>query len=316
MEQKLQVVEHRYDEDEIDLYELIEILVRHKMTIVITAIVCTLLSLGAALYARSQKDNYLMKDIVILQPTINLDKDGETKDYILKGLNVIQPESILLRNNNVKQLLEVDRVKDEYLSSTSKEFQNINSERKFLRDIVTIIKDPKRPDYVTIKAKIVGNEEATQELIEKYIGMIAAESNLKDLVEEEIVVKKSELNKTAEEIDKMENELTNIFRNDTELRSLKPEEKINYLNLKYPTLMLKKLELEKYYNSYSNDLIKLNNMNVRYRAVRDASDIYLEEGKSKAKLILAVGSVLGVFLGMMLAFLKEFIEGYKKRYQK
>ncbi|MGL5903658.1 MAG: Wzz/FepE/Etk N-terminal domain-containing protein, partial [Cetobacterium sp.] len=215
MEQKLQVVEHRYDEDEIDLYELIEILVRHKMTIVITAIVCILLSLGAALYARSQKDNYLIKDIIVSQDS--------NVGGLLKDINIIQPESIILRNSNVKSLLEIEAIKTEYLKAVDKEFQNINSERKFLRDIVTIIKDPKRPDYVTLKAKIVGSESATKELVEKYVDMIAAESNLKDLVEEEIVVKKSELNKTAEEIDKMENELTNIFRNDTELRSLKPE---------------------------------------------------------------------------------------------
>lgn len=308
MEQKLQVMEQRYDDDEIDLYELIEILVRHKMIIAITAIVCTLLSLGAALYVRSQKDNYLMKNIVISQET--------NADGVLKGLNVIQPESILLRNNNVKQLLEIDGVKDEYLSSTSKELQNINSEREFLKDTITLIKDSKRPEYVTIKAKIVGNEEATQELIRKYIDMIAAESNLKSLTAEEISVKKNSLAEIAKEIDKMEEQLVGLFKNDTELRSLKPEEKLNYLNLKYPTLMLKKTELEKYYNSYSDDLIRLSNMNVRYNPVRGMSDIYLEKGQSKAKLILAVGTVLGVFLGVMLAFLKEFIDGYKKRFKK
>lgn len=316
MEQKLQVIEQRCDDDEIDLYELIEILVRHKMTVVITTIVCILLSLGAALYVRSQKDNYLMKDIVILQPTIDSGKNGETKDYILKGLNIIQPESILLRNNNVKQLLEIEGVKNAYLNSTSKELQNINSEREFLKDTINLIKDSKKPEYVTIKAKIVGNEEATQKLIEKYIDMIAAESNLKSLTAEEISVKKNSLATIAKEINKMEEQLVALFKNDTELRSLKLEEKLNYLNLKYPTLMLKKTELEKYYNSYSDDLIRLSNMNVRYNPVRGMSDIYLEKGQSKAKLILAVGTVLGVFLGVMLAFLKEFIDGYKKRFKK
>ena len=50
--------------------------------------------------------------------------------------------------------------------------------------------------------------------------------------------------------------------------------------------------------------------------IKETSDTYLVKGTSKAKLILAVGTVAGIFLGIMLAFLKEFIEGYKKRYKR
>ncbi|MGL6101124.1 MAG: hypothetical protein ACRC0G_16060, partial [Fusobacteriaceae bacterium] len=36
-------------------------------------------------------------------------------------------------------------------------------------------------------------------------------------------------------------------------------------------------------------------------------------GTSKAKLIIMVGMVLGLFMGIFMAFVKEFIDGYKKR---
>lgn len=297
--------EFRHDEDEIDLYELIEILVRHKMTIVITAIVCTLLSLGAALYVRSQKNDYLIKDIVISQDTFGL-----------KGVNFINVDSILLKNDNVKNLLEIEAIKNEYLKNTPSELQNTDSERKFLSEILTVLKDDKKPGIVKLKAEIVTDRESATELIERYIDVLKAEDNTKNIIESEIELKIAELQRAEKELESIQSELLDIFKNDSDLRALKPEEKTAFLNFKYPTLMMRRVETEKYYNNYSNELIKLTNLNTRYEVVRGSSDIYLEKGRSKAKLILAVGTVLGIFLGIMLAFLKEFVDGYKRRFKK
>lgn len=43
------------------------------------------------------------------------------------------------------------------------------------------------------------------------------------------------------------------------------------------------------------------------------SSIYEVETKSKAKMILAIGIVFGMVLGIMSAFIAEFINSYKKR---
>lgn len=305
MEQKLQVIEQRYSEDEIDLYELIEILVRHRMTVVITTILCTLISLGAAFYVRAQKNDFLIKDIVISQDTFGL-----------KGVNTIVPESVLLKNDNVKKLLEIEPLKEQYLKATPVELQNINSERKFLNEILTIIKDDKKPGIIKLKAEIVADENSSKELIKEYIEVLKSEDNTKSIIESEIELKIAELQRVEKDLEDVQAELLNIFKNDSDLRALKPEEKSAFLSFKYPTLMTRRAEIERYYNTYSNELLKLSNLNTRYEVVKNTSDIYFEKGTSKAKLILAVGAVLGVFLGIMLAFLKEFVEGYKKRYQK
>ncbi|MGL5125796.1 MAG: Wzz/FepE/Etk N-terminal domain-containing protein, partial [Fusobacteriaceae bacterium] len=82
MKENLQIVQKKYEDDEIDLYELIEIMVRRKTTIVLTTILCTGLALGAALYVRENKSDYLIKNIVLLQETFNL-----------KGVNPIDVNS-------------------------------------------------------------------------------------------------------------------------------------------------------------------------------------------------------------------------------
>lgn len=296
--------EFRHD-DEIDLYELIEILVRHKMTIVLTTILCVLLSLGAALYVRSNKIDFLIKDIVISQDTFGL-----------KGANILLPEGVLLKDDNVKKLLEIEALKAEYLKNTPNELQSVDSERKFLSEVLTIIKDDKRPGIVKIKAEIVADRTSSVELINRYIDILKSEDNTKNIIESEIELKIAELQRVEKELETIQTELLAIFKNDSDLRALKPEEKSGFLSFKYPTLMMRRVDVEKYYNNYSNELVRLTNLNTRYEVVKSSSDIYLERGTSKAKLILAVGSVLGVFLGIMLAFLKEFVDGYKKRYQK
>ena len=84
------MIEQKHYDDEIDLYELIEILVRHKWSIVITTVVCTLLSLGGALYVRSKTPNYLIKNILIQQ-----------ENYDLKGVNTIDVDSVLLQDKKI-----------------------------------------------------------------------------------------------------------------------------------------------------------------------------------------------------------------------
>lgn len=305
MNKELKVMEPKQYDDEIDLYELIEILVRHKWSIVITTILCTILSLGAALYVRSNTPNYLIKNILIQQDS-----------YDLKGVNKIDVDSVLLQDKNVEKILQIESIKTEYLENTPKEMQNIASERKFLQDIITVSKNEKNPEEISIKTEIVTDENSSRNVINRYIDILREQDNLSDIISKEKKLKSDSLEKTKIEIENIQNEILDIFKNDSDLRTLKSEEKPSYIASKYPELSLRKNEQEKYYNTYVNELVRLNSLNDKLDIIKETTDIYFLKGQSKAKLILAVGIVMGLFLGVMVAFLKEFIDGYKRRYKK
>lgn len=305
MNKELKVMKPKQYADEIDLYELIEILVRHKWSIIITTIFCTILSLGAALYVRSKTPNYLIKSILIQQDT-----------YGLKGVNKINIDTILLQDKNVKKILEIESIKAEYLEKTPKKMQNIASERKFLQEIITISKNEKIPEEVSIKTEIVADENSSRDVINRYIDILREQDNLTNIIAKEKKVKGESLEKTKIEIENIQNEILDIFKNDSDLKDLKSEEKVSYIASKYPELSLRKNEQEKYYNTYVNELIRLDSLNDKLDIIKETTDIYFLKGQSKAKLILAVGMVMGLFLGIMVAFLKEFIDGYKRRYKK
>ena len=293
----------QYD-DEIDLYELIEILVRHKWSIIITTVLCTMLSLGGALYVRSKTPNYLVKTILIEQDT-----------YGLKGVNRIDVDSVLLQDKNVKKILEIEPIKKEYFENTPENLRNLMSERKFLQDILTISKNDKNPSEISIKIEMVADENSGKEVINRYLEILREQDNLSDVITEEKNMKGISLEKTKVELEKIQNEILDIFKKDSDLRALKPEEKVNYIAYKYPELNLKRSEQEKYYNTYVNELVRLDSLNDKLDVIKETIDIYFVKGQSKAKLILAVGIVVGILLGIIVAFLKEFIDGYKKRYK-
>ena len=305
MNKELKVMETKQYDEEIDLYELIEILVRHKWSIVVTIILCTLLSLGGALYVRSKTPNYLMKSILIQQDT-----------YGLKDVNKINVDTILLQDVNIEKILEIESIKKEYLENTPEEMQNIASERKFLQGLITISKNAKNPEEVSIKTEIIVDEKSGRDVINRYTDILREQDNLADVIAKEKKFKSDSLEKTKIEIEKIQNEILDIFKKDSDLRALKPEEKMNYIAAKYPELNLRKNEQEKYYNTYVNELIRLDSLNDKADIIKETTDIYFLKGQSKAKLILVVGILMGLFLGVIVAFLKEFIDGYKKRYKK
>lgn len=305
MNKELKVMEPKQYDDEIDLYELIEILVRHKWSIIITTILCTILSLGTALYVRSKTPNYLIKSILIQQDT-----------YGLKGVNKINIDTILLQDKNVQKILEIKPIKTEYLKKMPKEMQNMASERKFLQDIITVSKNEKNPEEISIKTKIIVDENSSRDIINRYIDILREQDNLSDIISKEKKLKSDSLEKTKIEIENIQNEILDILKKDSDLKVLKPEEKVSYIASKYPELNLRKNEQEKYYTTYVNELVRLDSLNDKLDIIKETTDIYFLKGQSKAKLILAVGILMGLFLGVMLAFLKEFVDGYKRRYKK
>ena len=305
MSKELKAMEPKQYDDEIDLYELIEILVRHKWSIVLTTIFCTLLSLGGALYMRSKTPNYLIKSILIQQDT-----------YGLKGVNKINVDTILLQDKNIEKILEIEPIKKEYLKNIPKEMQSMAAERKFLQELISVSKNEKNPEEVSIKTEIIVDEISGRDDINRYIDVLREQDNLADIIAKEKKLKNDSLEKAKMEIENIQNEILDIFKKDSDLRALKPEEKMNYIAAKYPEVNLRKSEQEKYYNTYVNELIRLDSLNDKMDIIKETTDIYFLKGQSKAKLILVVGIIMGLFFGIMIAFLKEFIDGYKRRYKK
>lgn len=239
MNKELKLMEPKQYDDEIDLYEIIEILMKHRIIIIITAFIVILLSIFGAYYENkksSKVTTFYVKEYFINRDSLKtniLDNSGNVIETT-KGL--IDPKKIFLKNDKVDSMFEIDELKSLYKGEI-----NYNQKRNFLNNLFLISQN-----------NIPGSENT--------VLVVKVQKNLK--------------------------------QKDLELLFNKYEE-----NLKDSAIVL-------------NSNKKIN--------IYSLSDIYIEkiQGQSKGKLILVVGIVLGLFLGVMGAFFKEFIDGYKKRYKK
>ncbi|MGL5459444.1 MAG: hypothetical protein ACRDBY_07510, partial [Cetobacterium sp.] len=117
--------------------------------------------------------------------------------------------------------------------------------------------------------------------------------------------------------------MNNYLKTENELMNLQQQlDELIYIskNLKIGTEIEKKYimdSLKSIVKSYNNIVQQANILEVRENYINSGAIIKLASpievvSNSKAKLILAVGIVMGVFLGVMMAFIKNFYHSFKK----
>ena len=315
-----------YNNDEIDLYDLVEILVKNRITILITTVIVTLGALGGALVHRAG---------VYDKQGVNFSINNEIyNDFFYKksGVNIspVEISDILNRDEVLMKLYEIPELKNSYEKAVKAEDRDASALRKFLNKkiMVKTVKQESVVDGIKVSKDIGGtlelNFEGDKEL-ERKVGdlllNIYSEKNLGEILtqmnsRENFV--KSELTQLTQELEKKERELSVAV--DREMKLAGKETNINeVLKLKYPKLMADMSKLSGLYSrmvSQSEGIEGFKKENRYDSVIRKTSSYYRIEVASKAKLILAVGMVLGLFLGIFMAFVKEFIEGYRKREKK
>ncbi|MGL6119246.1 MAG: GNVR domain-containing protein, partial [Fusobacteriaceae bacterium] len=138
---------------------------------------------------------------------------------------------------------------------------------------------------------------------------------LKKSLDEKYSQVKTEKEKYETELKVLESEVQNlIIQQPKEL--LINDSIINVITMKYPIIFQKKNQMTELYLKYSNELLGIEGAlkeEVDQKRIIKLTDVYKIPVKSKALLILAVGMVLGLFLGIFMAFVKEFMVGYKNK---
>ena len=241
MKQELKMMEQNQNQnsDEIDIYELIEIMIRNKKIILITFLTVFLFSIFGAYYNKNKNSSekiFFIKEYFINRDLLKnniLDGDGKVLKTVV---GVMDPKSIFLKNSRVESMFQLEEISKIY--DGKNDFYN---KKEFLEKFFNVQeKSISQSENTILTVKIL------QDVKEKDAGKIfdLYEENLKDSA---IV--------------------------------LAPSENVEILSV---------------------------------------SDIYKENipPSNKAKLILGAGIVMGLFLGIMMAFFKDFIDGYKNRHKR
>lgn len=308
-----QLEKRRYEaEDEIDIFELLDILIKRKLLIAIVFVLCTLGGLGAALLVRNSKEYTLAQQFSINYPQL------ESNYYFTKSglvLNKVNISNLLMTNKYIDEFFSVKELNEFYEATVPMELRNNHAKSKFLNRVIEVTYNKERNNYI-IKAKMKKNEELQEKLIEKYFSIlkIAVDEGLDQSLEEQYTFIKKENELSRKKLIEIEENVKTIINKNID-RITKEINIVDFLKFENPILSVEKDRVTEVFNQSSSMLIGLEGLkkdeNIR-NLVRSDSSIYLIEGKSKAKLVLGIGMLLGIVLGIMGAFVAEFIANYKK----
>ncbi len=316
-------------DDEIDLYEIVATLFRHKKTIIFSFIILMLLSFAGAFYIKYKHKDPLAQNLIAKKNFVVYTNSGSSKnsDFVpreLTRVDFISYKELLFSNIVINKFFKNKELEAYFIANTPKE--NINSlefKREFLNSII-LFSAPKvvsmpsnindsKPQKVLVKVSFVSSKSLQKYLLQTFVSSLSSFNNdlLNNKLTSDIKAQENSLNKSQISLNKLNLKINHII---SKYPKLSPLAINTFLNTRYPDLILKKQMLQKDFANTSSNLIQLNNAKVRnIQAVDITTSQYLLIKKSKTKLILAIGFVLSIILSIFFAFIKEFIDEYKRR---
>ena len=329
MNSNLEKLEDNFQEDEISIYDIINIFIKNiklfiKVSILGIVLTCLFIGIRIVFF----KNNIL---------TIEYRLDYTELESYLSGKVFYprrEPSQILLENKYLEELFEDSELKAYYEKNVKEDRDNPNIKRQFLIEKKLLEDEPKR-----IKTKKDDKEE--EEIISNSY-KITVRVNKREDKDKKISL--SIMNTYLKIVKEYYNETIFKYIEDRRvysderlpvLRSLLEENAVttsslnfdknepvenNFLRYIYPT---KVSNVDTYYPEYvkletENQAIKtisslgLNNID---NFIKYDTSIIMEREKTGNLIKILIGIFLSIFLGGLVIFIKEFITGYKKDLQ-
>jgi len=296
-------------EDEIDLVDLLKILIKNKGIILLTAIIVTVFSVGGALYIRSNKVEKFQQNFRLRNYA-----DSYYRGKAQLKVKSFDVEEILLDDEIVNKFYVNKDFNRYFLEETKGEKVTLDEKRKFINDSIEIKKvmdeDEKKVRYYSLTSNIKDNKKLSEKLITLYIDIINKEKTaiIVDEIhrEDDFIIEKRDL--YEKKVKKDESRIAEIIKQQP-ASILENQSIISILSITNPSLLQEMNNNKALYQKYYNQAVGIEGLKEDKnldQQVEKLSSIYEVKEKSKSMMIVAIGIVLGLFLGVMVAFIKEF----------
>lgn len=315
-----------YEEDELNIYDILNIFLKNIKTFIIV----TIIGLIATCLFIAKKMIFDKNNTTYINYTLNYE---EIKSYIGKDIYYPQksPKEILLDDKYLALLFENPELKSLYEEKVKENKDDISTKRDFLTEnkiletssLQEMAKTKEEQDLlspdsyrttVRVNRKYDKNRAVSDSIMKSYLSILNQyyKENMFDYLEERkayleksLPVLKRQLEENAVD-GKISISSGGSGTNDN-----------NYFKYIYP---IQVSNIDTYYEKYKTfeseyqsikTLIDLE-LNKAENFIKYDSSIINVKEKSGVAVKLAVGLVISMFLGILVAFVKEFIEGYKK----
>ena len=327
MQNNLMRVEDNFqEEDEINIYDLINIFIKNiKMFFIVTilGILITCLYIGVRIIFFKNNTSYI-------NYTLNYE---EINSYIGKDIYYPKknPKEILLDNKYIDLLFENPELKSLYEKKIKEDRENVNTKRQFLinnkmletlsireltknKDEQELISPDSYRTTIRINRRNDLERKVSDSVMATYLDILNQyyKENMFDYLAE----RKQYLEKTLPVLKKQLEE--NAVSGDIKITSGGTgTTENNYFKYIYP---IQVSNIDTYYEKYKTleteyqaikTLFDLG-LNKTENFIKYNSSIIIEREKSGNLVKLGIGLFLSICLGILATFIKEFFEGYKK----
>jgi len=305
-------------DDEIDLYEILEIILRRKLLIIATIIVGTFLSFGAALYySRNMNTETYAQDF-------NINYSIFYGEYLQRTANFRIVEILALLNNDdvIEEFFVLKELEDEYKKNSNDILseREIIKKRAFLKKILNISLRSENADErgfsnkeYTITIKLQKGSNFHHLLIEKAIEIFKRELNeeITDKLTEVILFSENNMEIYRHALEEISGK-SGVLNDLKEMKIDNLESLLRYIDPLSVAIISENIKGYEINVDLKND-IEIVREKMRHNDIFEKrSSIYFVEERGYAKILLLIGFIFSGFLGIVLAFVKEFWANFRK----
>lgn len=296
---------------EIDLMDLVKILYKNRIMIAMISALVTLASLGGALYVRSNTNNFT---------AINFRSSNKLDSFYTKKANlnidIVEIENLFKQDDVVKRMYKIPSLNNLFIKSGV--VDNLNERRELLEDTIKLkrVTEGKELKHYQLSMEELDENQEERIIMDTYLDILNKKLyNAYTLrINEKYEVTKQKKEGYEEALTDIENEIKKVISN--EPKELFENEKAwDMIQVKYPRLFERRRKINELYIKYGDELVGLEGIkgdSDLNKQIEKISSFYEIKHKSKAKLILIIGIVMGVTLGVMGAFIVEFWNYFEK----
>lgn len=302
-----------YEDEEINLYDIVDIMGKYKKVIISILLIGFALSFALALVLR----NYKRKDITKQDFIINYTVLESNPYYQMINLNYTKfdPKTVFQKEEYIDRFLTVDYIKEEFEKKISEQEKFIIDKK--IKALSEIIKLEENKGVYTLTVISDNKSNAGYEIIDIYFSILKEQiiERLKNLIKTEkdkaFILK----NESSKKLDDIKLEIAKVLKSE-KTGDISIDDMSTLFAFKEPRLAVDNIFYQELYKRTSKQLLGAENIienpDLIEKIIQKTSSLIITKDKGIAIYILLGGIAFTCFFIVMFIVIKEFLEGYKK----
>lgn len=298
------------EEEEINLYDVLEIFNKYKKMIFRILILGFVLSFAAAFIARGFRKETASQEYQLDYAPL---ENSAYYKMIEMNFPKFDPDRILKSEAYIDRFLEIPELKVQYEKLKSEE-ENLIVDRK-IKFINKMISVKKENDIYIVTVKTDKSLKVSKKILELYFVILQEEipgriqQRMLEQKERSLLVNAS----ATEKLNVIKEQVANVLG--PNFRSISVENAEFTFGLRYPLLMTDREIQQSLYDKSSKQILGIDEVlssHLLDQIIQLRSSLTVSNASSMAKIVLAVGMIFTFAFSFFMVLYFEFMAGYKK----